>query len=416
MIKFIDNNGRLILEYLPDDREGFWLVEKLKKGDEATILKVFTVRKEMLIKGNDDELDADGVPRDGEFQFQIGRLKGISHRPDEVSAVSEWYFSIDRSVLGIEFDLLIARSFQLDQGVFIADRGISIFRRFNDFKLTELRIGGKHPDDFPAEAFRQMLKEFPNTTELNHYARARISAIARNYIPITEDFGAKYEKYLNKKPSREGFEPLPTVAPYEAAKFNDLIAKIEGMLANFQSYKESQWQKEIMQVILLLFPRYIRAFTEGPVNDSWANKKRRVDFLLVDASGYIDVIEIKKPFDQKLVTSNCYRDNHVPMRELGGTIMQVEKYLYHFNRWGERGEKKLNKEYGPTLPDDLEIKIVNPMGMIIMGRDNDLTADQKGDFEVIRRKYRNVVDIITYDDLLRRLKVIRDHFKSISEQ
>ena len=60
----------------------------------------------------------------------------------------------------------------------------------------------------------------------------------------------------------------------------------------------------------------------------------------------------------------------------------------------------------------LEVKIVNPTGMIIMGRDNDLTEDQKSDFEVIRRKYRNVVDIITYDDLLRRLKVIRDHFIS----
>ena len=124
------------------------------------------------------------------------------------------------------------------------------------------------------------------------------------------------------------------------------------------------------------------------------------------------MIEIKKPFDQKLVTSNCYRDNHVPMRELGGTIMQVEKYLYHFNRWGERGEQKLNEKFQPDLPEGLEVKIVNPSGMIIMGRDNNLSNDQKSDFEVIRRKYRNVVDIITYDDLLRRLNVIRDHFKS----
>jgi hypothetical protein len=33
------------------------------------------------------------------------------------------------------------------------------------------------------------------------------------------------------------------------------------------------------------------------------------------------------------------------------------------------------------------------------------------DFEVIRRKYRHVMEIMTYDDLLRRLKTIRDHFK-----
>ena len=50
--------------------------------------------------------------------------------------------------------------------------------------------------------------------------------------------------------------------------------------------------------------------------------------------------------------------------------------------------------------------------MIIMGRDATFTPDQRTDFEVIRRKYRHVVEIMTYDDLLRRLKVIRAQFES----
>ena len=50
--------------------------------------------------------------------------------------------------------------------------------------------------------------------------------------------------------------------------------------------------------------------------------------------------------------------------------------------------------------------------MIIMGRDANLTTDQRTDFEVIRRKYRHVVEIMTYDDLLRRLKVVRAQFES----
>ncbi len=41
--------------------------------------------------------------------------------------------------------------------------------------------------------------------------------------------------------------------------------------------------------------------------------------------------------------------------------------------------------------------------MIILGRDVDFAADQKFDFEIIKRKYANVIDIMTYDDLLRRL-------------
>jgi hypothetical protein len=202
------------------------------------------------------------------------------------------------------------------------------------------------------------------------------------------------------------------LTPYESGKFGDLVKKMEDMLEHSSSYSEKQWQDEILQIVLFIFPRYIHAFKEGVVNDSWANKYRRVDFLLLDASGFIDVIEIKKPSDQHLITSNCYRENHVPLRELSGTIMQVEKYLYHFNRWGPAGEKVLKKKYKSTLSENLEIKIVNPSGYIIMGRDEGLTEEQMNDFEVIRRKYRNVLDIITYDDLLRRLKAIRDHLNS----
>ena len=128
---------------------------------------------------------------------------------------------------------------------------------------------------------------------------------------------------------------------------------------------------------------------------------------MIDSSGYVDAIEIKQPFSECIVTSNCYRGNHVPMRELNGTVMQIEKYLYHLNRWGKQGEDKLNKKYGDQLPSGLKLKIVNPNGMIIMGRDEDLTSAQKNDFEVIRRKYRNVLEIMTYDDMLRRLKIIQ---------
>ena len=122
------------------------------------------------------------------------------------------------------------------------------------------------------------------------------------------------------------------------------------------------------------------------------------------------MLVIKKPFVECIVTSNCYRDNHVPMRELSGAIMQIEKYLYHLNRWGPDGEAKLNAKYGIQLPPGMEIKIVNPSGIVIMGRDNTLTSEQKNDFEVIRRKYRHVTDIMTYDDLLRRLKSIHAQF------
>lgn len=187
------------------------------------------------------------------------------------------------------------------------------------------------------------------------------------------------------------------------------------MLGNTDAYNETEWQNEILQIIQFLYPKYIKAFREAPVWDSLANKDRSIDFLLVDASGYVDAVEIKKPFAECIVTSNTYRDNHVPMRELSGTIMQLEKYIYHLNRWGQTGEKKLNERYADQLPTEISLKIVNPSGMIIMGRDHNLTAEQRTDFEVIRRKYRHVVEIMTYDDLLRRLKIIQKQFLKETE-
>jgi hypothetical protein len=41
-----------------------------------------------------------------------------------------------------------------------------------------------------------------------------------------------------------------------------------------------------------------------------------------------------------------------------------------------------------------------------MGRSNDFDELKTIDFEIIKRKYKNMVDIISYDDLLNRLNFL----------
>ncbi|MBC7182188.1 MAG: DUF4263 domain-containing protein, partial [Marinobacter sp.] len=48
---------------------------------------------------------------------------------------------------------------------------------------------------------------------------------------------------------------------------------------------------------------------------------------------------------------------------------------------------------------------------ILLGRDNDFVGQQHFDFEIIRRKYANMLDIMTYDDLLRRVSNIIEMMK-----
>ena len=91
--------------------------------------------------------------------------------------------------------------------------------------------------------------------------------------------------------------------------------------------------------------------------------------------------------------------------------MQLEKYIYYLNRWAKRGEKYLTKKYKNRLPKDFGIHITNPKGFIVIGRENNLTKEQKNDFEVVKRKYKNVIDILSYDDLLNRLRLSIEQIK-----
>ena len=85
-------------------------------------------------------------------------------------------------------------------------------------------------------------------------------------------------------------------------------------------------------------------------------------------------------------------------KDLEGAIVQIEKYVYILNHEGEAR--------AGDLPAGLEIKVVNPQGILLLGRSRGLTKEQLFDFEIIKRQHKNIVDIMTYDDLLNRLKNI----------
>ena len=124
----------------------------------------------------------------------------------------------------------------------------------------------------------------------------------------------------------------------------------------------------------------------------------------MDASGNADVLEIKKAFDKhNLLMQTSYRDNKVPARELSGGIMQIEKYIHLLLNWGREGETALTRDHSDLLPDGLEIRFVNPRGILLTGNCEFDETEQR-DFDLIRRQYSHVADIITYPDLLHRLE------------
>ena len=184
-------------------------------------------------------------------------------------------------------------------------------------------------------------------------------------------------------------------------KLIEVRDKLDFFINNSDSYDEVSFQKAISEIIRFVFPKYLYAVREVRFKGIDANDKQP-DFVLIDYNGLIDFLEIKKP-SVKLINVTLYRDNYSPSRELSGTVQQIEKYIACINRLATDWEKEAPKKIKDSIPAGVEIKVINPQALIIMGDARGFSISQKRDFELIKRQYKNVLEIITYDDLLTRL-------------
>lgn len=385
MIEFREINNKVILSYSGEDSGSAWVYHELDESDHVTISKAFSFTRNELISELDEE------NKDAPVEFDVATRKGE-------------YYCFPKDVLSLDHDLYIHQDVKLERKLFVAERNISIFPKIDRMVTQSIHVGGNNKNAIPESVYRDLLRKFPNTYELNRYASARISSVLSSYLDTREDYDEQYQKYLNNKTSRVGANLKLKFSETELLKYSSLLEKLKSMLSDEASYSEAQWQEELLQIVLLLYPKYIYVFKEAPVRDTYNNTNRSIDYLLIDSSGNTDIIEIKKPFDRCIVTERTYRENHIPLRELSGTVMQIEKYIFYLNKWGKKGEEKLTKHYKDDIADGFQIRITNPSGIIIMGRKKGMSIAQQQDFEVIKRKYKNVIDVITYDDLLQRLE------------
>ena len=82
------------------------------------------------------------------------------------------------------------------------------------------------------------------------------------------------------------------------------------------------------------------------------------------------------------------------------------------NKMGVSLENKINTDRKSELLPNIEVRIANPKGIIILGRtDPNMDDGKKLDFEIIKKKYANIIDILSYDDLCDRLERIIEKFK-----
>ncbi len=405
-VEFEALDDELHLIYRPRDDDS-WVHSKFNRQEELFIKGTYHLTRANFAQIYQDELDTRSEIEDGELYW----MDDCAIRFTVATTVGD-YFLFNPDILRVGLPILIARDAKPTWKWFSTEAKTSILSIAAKLMLSRIVIGGNAPDAIPVTEYERLVHQFPTGYELKRYVIARVSAVLRQYTDTPVDGELMLRKYLAKRIKTKSENYIQLFREAEVAKFEFLYSRLKEMLSSEESYTEHVWQDQIIDVIRLLNSKYIAAFKSVPLKDVGNTTDKQLDILLVDATGNVDVIEIKQPFRKCVMTESLYRGNHIPLRELTGSIMQVEKYIFHLCRWGTVGENYLTNKYADRLPPGLKIKITNPCGIVIMGRDHEMTEVQRRDFEVFRRQNKNIVDIITYDDLLRRLQVVIQQFKA----
>ncbi|MFY1612150.1 hypothetical protein ACOMSG_04775 [Macellibacteroides fermentans] len=256
MITFRKENNFLILSYSPERSE--WIYDKINNNQLIVLKKTFYFNNEDKIKGNETENEFDEFDEFNIFEFKLGNL--LNH-----------YYVIDKRILNIDYDVYLSEDLDIRQEHFISHNNISIFKKFAKILMQDIYIGGEQVDSLPTEEFNKLVKRFPNSYEIDKYVKARLSAILRNYFENTSDSVKEYECYMNKKVSLKGTSLKRILKDSELNKYILIKEKLVNMLNDEIKYNEKQWQKEILEIILLLFPKYILVFEEVIFKDIYNN-------------------------------------------------------------------------------------------------------------------------------------------------
>lgn len=365
------------------------LLERLSSGKELSIKHTFLVSQKLLRNSNEEKFDFEETLR-----FCVGK-------------VGDTYTQLDPDVIGTDHSFYFGNEIKLKAEMFTAYRNISILRKIDEMIERDFYIGGdwENHNGISKETFDDLLGKFPKTAELDKYAHHRIANILKDYFPECDKYEEIYYKYIAVSKSARSKNESNYVSEYnlqiELEQFRVAYQDLQRMLGEYEAIDEKQWQAKIHNILQLLYPKYICCAREIKFHGIGKHDKQP-DFLLVDANGFVDVLEIKKA-DITVLTK--YRNNYVASREVSGAIQQIEKYIYCLNS-SDKAKSDIFSKLKPMLPPKVDLQVVNPQGLLILGRSNEFNKQQHQDFELIKRQYKHVADIMTYDDLAMRLKNI----------
>lgn len=388
----------LVLSYeaeYPVGNNAKWVLSKLELETNCTIAKCFYFKKDDIIDYDKEQYTF--------VNFKIAEL---------ISLNDTKYYKVPKRILNIHFDLLFEESCDIWIDYFFTKRKLSIFKIIDEIGIgNTLIVGGTEENSISEKEYKKILASLPSYRELDLYDNARVYSTLKNYFSVNNDKEFQFNRYVEKKTISKETNHYANLAEIDIERYTYILELLKQMLKDELSYSEADWQREIIKIIQIIFPKYVIAVRESKILKGIAKKDKHIDILLGDVNGNIDIIEIKKPAGIELLRKNPYRENYIPSAALQGAVMQAEKYIFYLMKNGKIAEESLDKQTEKIRDKDYHFKIINPKSIIIMGHTSNYTQQQKDDFEVIKRKYTNVLDIISYEDLIHRLETIINTLK-----
>lgn len=419
-ISFEKKDRQLILCY---ETESDWLEEKLEEDQDFQIYKTFSFSKKDLISKDEES----SICYD--YKFVLGEK-------------DQNYFRIDKEKIGATFDLYIDASLSIDQSWFVTssskrskyqdktgeEKSSSIYGNIlyafkNFYKHDKLFIDIDSDSNFEDDGlhitqstYKDFVKIFPTATNVKYQTLSIFTKLLKSELDVV-DYEEIYSRYKSREISVRNKEDIKTeeICKQEKVKFiyakDQLLKSLERSAAG-EFIHEDEFSKLIAQIFCFLNPKYVKIHTKLNISDyTGARANCQADLSLIDCEGNIDLIEVKSPQAYpNLFRKRQYRNHYVPSGELSGAINQLEQYLKCLTKMTT--EEISNKN--PALQNEMgeiKLKAVHPKGYIIFGRDSasfngDNVNQKRLDFELIKNTYKDVVDIITFDELIKRFERI----------
>lgn len=262
-------------------------------------------------------------------------------------------------------------------------------------------------------------KRLPKTGEdfdLAEYAQAArtldtVDNAAKLMEAVGHDGFVSLMKWIaSQENSRKVIESLPKLDLSDLAEINALAGigvlkkALETWAANKENSDESFWQETLTRysfVFSQVFSAPVvvfgsKAYVGGKSVRGDGGKEP--DFLLKnELTAHLLIVEIKTPATE-LLSKSPYRPPNVfaATRELAGAVTQVARYKDTFLQ--NYGNLRLETEEAFRLAD--------PRCLVVIGNTDELDTEAKREsFELFRRTMRGM-EIITFDELFRKVAVL----------